>query len=114
MPRKNAVVLALDGVLESPESLGVPEIVAAFATGKSCVVLDFERVTAIQSAGISSLIECHALAKGAEAQLMLANVPINLANLLRLSGVSREIISFASVDSILRAHGAEGVPESRE
>jgi anti-anti-sigma factor len=112
----SVAVMALDGIVMA-EAEGVMAEALEHAAGKGAqsVVLDFSRVSGIDSGGASTLVKLWALAKSRRIDLSAAGLDAGIKEILDLTQLARVMPSFADLSQALSAAGAgTGIPSPAE
>ncbi|GAA4894401.1 STAS domain-containing protein [Streptomonospora salina] len=103
--RDDGVVLALSGEVdmaaEEQFNRAVREIVDTRPSSR--IVLDFDKLSFIDSSGLRVLIQAHKAAKGAGGALAVASVSERIARILHVTAIDTRIPVFPSVEAALAA-----------
>ena len=85
------ITFKLDGWLDT---LSSPELGAEVdsITAASAIILDFDKVEYIASAGVRQLVACHRKAKELSAAFSVVNVGTEVMSILQLTGLDKKIV----------------------
>ncbi|HXH59347.1 STAS domain-containing protein [Iamia sp.] len=98
--RKDLVLISLDGAVDAATATQVKEALEPFATRPSViVVLDFEALTFIDSAGLGTLIATQRHLREVGSELRLTRVPSHVQRLLQITALDQALpIHHSSLD----------------
>ncbi len=112
----SVAVMALDGVVAAEaEAAMVEALEHAASKGARSVVLDFSRVSGIDSGGASTLVKLWALAKSRRMNLSAAGLDAGIKEILDLTQLARVMPAFDDLSQALSAAGVgTGVSSAAE
>lgn len=84
------IIFYLDGWLDTLSSPALGDAVGAVQSATE-IVLDFDRVEYIASAGLRQIVACHRKAKELGATLSLIRVGNEVMNIFRLTGLDKKL-----------------------
>ena len=86
----NKVLLKLDGWLDTLSSPALGEEIDAI-TSADAIILDFDKVEYIASAGLRQIVACHRKAKDISAEFSIINVGNETMSIFTLTGLDKKI-----------------------
>ena len=97
-------IWAIDGGIDrSTHDLFLAEMQKILAAGATKVVLDFSRLTYINSLSLGTLVRVHGRFKKAGASLKFANLHTAIGEILRMSRLNRVFDLYKSVEAAVEA-----------
>lgn len=100
--QKNAAVISMKGDLDYNSYKEFSKIVGELIDKKTQrIVLCMEKVTHIDSMGLGSITKLWKTADQAGISIVLASVPKNIHNMIKLVNLDRRILIFDTVDTAL-------------
>lgn len=84
------ITLILDGWLDHDSSPQLGEVISELTEGTE-LVLDFDKVEYISSAGIRMIVAAHRKAKELEAEFKVINVNAEVMSILSMTGLDKKL-----------------------